>query len=75
MAKELLDFDLAFRLVAIDHVAEKKGLAIAATIISVLDHQHDVHFDEANLTDVAQLQSLHVLELGFVVEHMETVCS
>lgn len=71
MTKELLDFDLAFRLVAIDHVAENESLTI--TIIFILNNQYDVHFDETDLTNVAQLESLHVLKLRLIVKQVESV--
>ena len=71
VAEELFDLDLTFGFLAVNHVAEKKSFILRAILVRIVTHQHYVHLDEADLANVAQIQSFHELELSFVVEHMK----
>ena len=73
LAHELLDFDLTFSFITVDHVAKQCGFLSRAFVFA--NHQHDVHLNEADLLDVLKIQCFDMLQLSLIVKHMEATLS
>ena len=71
LPQELLNLDLAFWFVTVDHVASQDGLVC----VFVFTHHDDVHVNEADLLNALQLQRLHMVQLRLIVKHVKAVLS